>query len=361
MKYVSFLLIPFLFGHGTANAEESSLSRSDAGLETSVNSLSPSRIGLLGGVGYGMSGLKSSDLTGATGSEFQASLLVSAQWKQWVIDLGGGWYRTEIQGGIEDGLSRRYKTDALFAELSPRYRLGEHWQLGPVLDLKFGTQFQYGTGSSPTESRMLPMAGLKIVYALPVKTADLRFVGKPVIDVSLPGRALYAVMGGIEFGFSTSPSVSSPTRVAPQPIVEVVKTSQAAPLIFSVPSESVHFKTGSDELSPDSRKFLVALGRSISKNLQSWRELEITGHTDIRGTHAGNQVLSEKRAASVRAALLEGKVPAERLKIEGRAETQPVDGSASTAAWRKNRRVELVFQGVTDREAVMSAMSPQHE
>jgi outer membrane protein OmpA-like peptidoglycan-associated protein len=74
----------------------------------------------------------------------------------------------------------------------------------------------------------------------------------------------------------------------------------------------------------------------------------IEGHTDGKGGDGYNQVLSERRAMSVRTSLTARGLPAERLNIRGYGKTRPVaenersDGSDNPEGRQKNRRVEVV-------------------
>jgi outer membrane protein OmpA-like peptidoglycan-associated protein len=69
--------------------------------------------------------------------------------------------------------------------------------------------------------------------------------------------------------------------------------------------------------------------------------LRIEGHTDNTGTHEHNQPLSEQRAASVKAWLVERAVAASRLATAGYAETHPVGDNKTPQGRSLNRRVEL--------------------
>ncbi|MFN6997127.1 MAG: type VI secretion system protein TssL, long form, partial [Aquincola tertiaricarbonis] len=72
----------------------------------------------------------------------------------------------------------------------------------------------------------------------------------------------------------------------------------------------------------------------------------VTGHSDnqpIRSVrYPSNWHLSQERADSVKA-LLAATLPAERLRAEGRADSEPVDGNDTPAGRAKNRRVEITL------------------
>jgi len=69
----------------------------------------------------------------------------------------------------------------------------------------------------------------------------------------------------------------------------------------------------------------------------------IEGHTDLRGDPALNQRLSERRAASVRARLIELGIASERLEAVGKGATSPVTTGVSEDDHARNRRVEFVI------------------
>ena len=69
--------------------------------------------------------------------------------------------------------------------------------------------------------------------------------------------------------------------------------------------------------------------------------VRIDGHTDSRGSVAYNQGLSERRANSVRQALIDRGIPAQRMETMGYSELRPVRPNDSEANMAKNRRVEI--------------------
>ncbi len=70
--------------------------------------------------------------------------------------------------------------------------------------------------------------------------------------------------------------------------------------------------------------------------------LMIEGNTDSVGPEAYNQVLSERRANSVRDFLVSRGVPANRLNVAGYGETRPIASNATAEGRAKNRRVDIV-------------------
>jgi outer membrane protein OmpA-like peptidoglycan-associated protein len=68
------------------------------------------------------------------------------------------------------------------------------------------------------------------------------------------------------------------------------------------------------------------------------------GHTDSTGDEAYNQQLSERRARSVRAQLVDRGIDAARIVAEGYGEGYPTATNETAAGRRLNRRVDLLLK-----------------
>jgi OmpA-OmpF porin, OOP family len=112
----------------------------------------------------------------------------------------------------------------------------------------------------------------------------------------------------------------------------------------------VLFDTGKATLKPGAYTTIDRLATVLKEDQQ--RKVLIEGHTDSVGTDEYNQSLSERRAASVQAALFERGVEASQISTVGKGETTPVASNDGAAGRQQNRRVELVFQD--DRSRVAS-------
>jgi outer membrane protein OmpA-like peptidoglycan-associated protein len=112
----------------------------------------------------------------------------------------------------------------------------------------------------------------------------------------------------------------------------------------------VLFDTGRATLKPGSYSTIDRLAMELKQDPQ--RKVLIEGHTDSVGSNEYNQDLSERRAASVQAALFERGVDASQISTVGKGETTPVASNDSPVGRQQNRRVELVFQD--DRSKVAS-------
>ncbi|VVO07688.1 hypothetical protein PS858_01900 [Pseudomonas fluorescens] len=88
------------------------------------------------------------------------------------------------------------------------------------------------------------------------------------------------------------------------------------------------------------------------------RKVIVEGYTDSTGTASHNQSLSERRAGSVRTALVKMGVDPARIVAQGYGKEYPVAENSSTSGRAMNRRVEVTIsndnQPVIPRSAVSS-------
>jgi OmpA-OmpF porin, OOP family len=108
-----------------------------------------------------------------------------------------------------------------------------------------------------------------------------------------------------------------------------------------VTAEGIFFDTNSDRLRPESAPVLGQIGEMLAQHADM--RLAIEGHTDNVGAAAANQTLSQKRAAAVKAYLVDKHaIDAARLTATGFGASKPVAPNDAEDGRQKNRRVELV-------------------
>jgi OOP family OmpA-OmpF porin len=101
----------------------------------------------------------------------------------------------------------------------------------------------------------------------------------------------------------------------------------------------VTFEVNSARLTADSRVVLEAVAKDLVKYPRL--RIELQGHTDSSGSDAYNLKLSQQRAESVRALLLEQGVAADQVVARGYGETMPVADNTTNDGRAKNRRVVM--------------------
>ncbi len=115
----------------------------------------------------------------------------------------------------------------------------------------------------------------------------------------------------------------------------VIKTPYGLKIMIN----SIRFEFDRADLLPSSYPILNRLIQILDK-FPNYK-IKIVGHTDSVGPADYNLKLSEKRAYAVYKYLVEHDVDKERLSIEGRGETQPIDDNSTESGRARNRRVEF--------------------
>ncbi len=121
------------------------------------------------------------------------------------------------------------------------------------------------------------------------------------------------------------------------------------PCDFSVDSKGcpikatlrIHFQTDKAYITDYSRPKVERFAQFLLNNKGS--NVHIVGHTDWRGSDGYNMVLSKKRAASIRKALIEYGVSASRITSTGKGESEPIADNNTKEGMALNRRIEVTL------------------
>ncbi len=97
-----------------------------------------------------------------------------------------------------------------------------------------------------------------------------------------------------------------------------------------------YFDSDLSELKPGTHAELKRISDVLSRYPQT--TIEVGGHTDIRGPEEYNQILSEKRAETVKNELIQNGISGDRISAVGYGESRTISSDDAT-----NRRVEIVI------------------
>jgi outer membrane protein OmpA-like peptidoglycan-associated protein len=111
----------------------------------------------------------------------------------------------------------------------------------------------------------------------------------------------------------------------------------------------VLFDTGRAELNPGAARKLDQLAQFLNEHKE--RRVQIDGFTDSVGTDSYNEELSQRRADSVKSALLVRGVDPSRISTEGYGKAFPVANNVDSGGRQLNRRVEVII-GADDGTAI---------
>ena len=101
--------------------------------------------------------------------------------------------------------------------------------------------------------------------------------------------------------------------------------------------------TGRSELNPGAARKLDQLSEFLMEHPE--RRVQIDGFTDSVGSDSYNQDLSQRRADSVKAALISRGVDPSRIGSQGYGKSFPVANNVDSGGRQLNRRVEVVIGG----------------
>jgi peptidoglycan-associated lipoprotein len=120
-------------------------------------------------------------------------------------------------------------------------------------------------------------------------------------------------------------------------------SSSGASRSENLTSATIYFDFDKVEIRPEYASVIAAHGAKLAKDRSLKMRLE--GNTDERGSSEYNVALGERRAQSVkRALLLQGATEAQLSTVSYGAERPVADGH-SEESWSQNRRVEIVTLG----------------
>jgi outer membrane protein OmpA-like peptidoglycan-associated protein len=115
---------------------------------------------------------------------------------------------------------------------------------------------------------------------------------------------------------------------------EVLEVQPARPFTYTL-----YFIAGMTQLTTQSKEAL----NEVTQKIKSFPAAQVTviGHTDRVGSDAENDVLSLRRANTVRDMLLQIGIRNEAIEVVGRGEREPLVRTANGVSEEKNRRVEI--------------------
>ncbi len=129
------------------------------------------------------------------------------------------------------------------------------------------------------------------------------------------------------------------TRKLQQQLAELHAKQTKRGLVLTL--GDVLFETNKADLLPGAMRSIDKLAQFLKAYPN--RKVLIEGHTDSRGSKAYNLKLSQRRANSVKQALIERGIEPSRIIAKGYGEEYPVASNLTAAGRQQNRRVEIVI------------------
>jgi len=218
-------------------------------------------------------------------------------------------------------------------------------------------EIKYHTDQGQVLASMLPPVPSTTTPCMTWQSVLVQRVSAPDFDAAYLQAAIYnhtrliAVLEG-EIKAGSDPNLKAYAQ-RELPIIQA-QLAEAQALLHGGPRELGHvtvrptFASGEWKLTPGDDQVLNNFAHSSPEMQQAM--VTATGHTDTvpigpelkRMGVPTNQVLSEKRAESVKQHLVAQGLPADHIQTQGRGPTEPVASNATAAGRAQNRRVEVV-------------------
>lgn len=314
---------------------------------------------LYGAIGAGYGSASGREFSNSPdGSAFSLGAVISYKIPEWIFDGGVFWQQVSLSGNLPTGQTLNIDTRAASVELSPRYRFTENFSLGAAATFMFGANTNFTVFNDKTSSALF--AGVKAAYEIPGESLNLRVTGSAQTSLTVSDRNVWLINVGLQIGIPlTGPKGEAPVEVVRQDEIETVQAAPAKPIAkpevrVSLSPKMVYFDTASAKMGTRAKHIIRDIGKFLAQNDKVWGRMEISGHTDYRGSYRYNLKLSDNRSKSVINELAYG--GARRVKIKGEAYSylKPINKGKDPVSLSVNRRVELVFKDVTDANLIES-------
>jgi peptidoglycan-associated lipoprotein len=117
------------------------------------------------------------------------------------------------------------------------------------------------------------------------------------------------------------------------------RAAAAAGSLTAALTAMVHFDYDQSDLRPGDRAILDAKVPILQAN--SGVMIRVAGHTDERGSDEYNLALGQRRAAAVKAYLVQHGIADARIQTVSYGEEHPIAQGSDESAWAQNRRAEF--------------------
>jgi peptidoglycan-associated lipoprotein len=205
------------------------------------------------------------------------------------------------------------------------FRLSCHARWNHLRPTAFWNIFIYTQENNVMKLQFNTFIALALVALLAgCSTAAKKDGGAEVLDQS---------MGGSSGGVTTSGAAGTSSYAGAE------LTDPNSPLSRRV----IYFEYNSDTILPEDQELITAHATYLNGHPEQMVTLE--GNTDERGSPEYNIGLGDRRAQSVKRALELQGVPSQQITVVSYGEEKPAAEGHSEAAYRLNRRVEIVYVG----------------
>ncbi len=202
-----------------------------------------------------------------------------------------------------------------------------------------------GDGVMDKEDKCPTVAGLKALMGCPDSDGD----GVADGDDKCPNEAGPAANDGCPWPDTDGDGVLDKDDMCPNdpgPVANngcpIQAPTAAVMKTLNDYAKTILFDTGKASIKTASEAVLVNITAILKEYPDS--KFHLDGHTDSTGNAKSNQILSERRANSVRDFLIANGIGADRLTSAGFGSDKPIDSNKTRSGRKNNRRVEVILK-----------------
>jgi len=299
------------------------------------------------GLGAGSSSVsESEDGVKKSGTSFELKGIYSIDTNRFNYDLGLGYHYNQVKGNLNPG-TVKITTKSAFAEVDAKYKISKNIYLGPGLKLLTGSDSSFKEFEGPSTTNSL--VGLKWQYDfLNKESLNYRIEASIYSTIQNP-QTLIAIIG-INFGLKDSLTKVIEARVEPPLRLEEKQNEEVADIKIILKSARVLFNTSAYQIDSTLSSKLIKLAKYLNQENGNWARVKISGHTDNQGSFEYNKDLSQKRSDSIKNILTDNGVDSKKLESISYSYLRPVSPNNTEDGRSKNRRTEIEFYGIKNRE-----------
>lgn len=248
------------------------------------------------------------------------------------------WVRLTLSGGLD------LQRDQTFFEFSELIGNGTQQPVanaqgfdgvwtGRGVNIELAQEGVTVTGCYDKKDKLTGTVDGRVLRALGSDDAGVQTQFILIADENGALKGLRSTNGAPFRDYNGDPSEKAPVCLAPEP----------PKLGCGAVVHGIGFDYDSDVLRPESAPILQAMYDGLSSEAEA--RISIVGHSSSEGAEDYNRGLSERRAASVVAALVGLGLDPGRLAAAGKGEDEPIASNDDEAGRSLNRRVEVVCAG----------------
>ena len=182
--------------------------------------------------------------TSRSGFNGGVRLLLAHYWDEFVLDGGAGWTYINNSGTNADGSKNQDTSKVAYLDLSPRFRIGKNFQIGPELEYWISTDQGLnptvsGTDTLSTVSNTSGWIGAQALFEW-TEEQKVRLGARGLYCFTgAPSRTVTTIQGFVQIGFdifgSSKEDTSHYEQVSQRDIERAEEMRPSAPLVMATP------------------------------------------------------------------------------------------------------------------------------